>query len=38
MIESKRYKDKRTGEIVTQIPILEIFHKPRVILVWNGQK
>jgi len=25
-IQSKRFRDKRTGEIVTQVPILEISH------------
>jgi len=30
MVESKKYKDKRTGEIVTQFDILDIHHMEEV--------
>ena len=30
MIESTKFRDKRTGEIVTQIPIMEMKHYEKV--------
>jgi len=43
MIESKKYKDKRTGEIVTQISILEMeffeeVKEPKIKKAFNGLK